>query len=157
MIRLETNEHAEAEYIAYATQLGYACHLASRTRKYSRAPVAVFPFWIEPAIWLSQIRFLFDHRGQPVSYYTFAFLEASVERRLIEDPRVILHISEWKEGDRVWVLDLVALPGYLRNTLNHVVTTLPSSEPIKYLRRYDDGRVRKAVTVLRKGNRYGLG
>ncbi|WP_425602518.1 toxin-activating lysine-acyltransferase [Luteimonas galliterrae] len=156
MASIETYRHAAEEYVSYATYIGYACHLAARTRSYARAPLAVFPLWIEPAVWLSQIQFLFDRRGQPVSYFTYAFLTEAVEHRLLHDPRVILHISEWKEGDRIWVLDMVAMPGYLRSTLSLAASVFPDADRICYLRRLPDGQIKKTVRLARTANGFRL-
>lgn len=152
----ETHGHAAAEYQSYAASLGYACHLAARTRGYARAPLAVLPLWIEPAIWLGQIRFLFDRRGQPASYFTYAFLTEEVEHRLLHDPRVTLHISEWKEGDRLWIMDMVALPGYLRSALRQVADLRPRADALRYLRRLPNGQVKKTVQLTRTADGFRL-
>lgn len=156
MASVETHGHAAAEYVSYAASLGYVCHLAARTRAYARAPLAVFPLWIEPAIWLGQIRFLFDRRGQPASYFTYAFLTRQVEQRLLDDPRVTLHISEWKEGDRLWIMDMVAMPGYLRSTLAQVAGLVPQADAVRYLRRSSNGQVRKHVCLSRTADGFRL-
>ena len=138
--------------MSYAISLGYACHLAARTRNYARAPLIVLPLWIEPAIWLGQIRFLFNHRGEPVSYFTYAYLSEEVEERIIRDDRVALHISEWKEGTRIWILDMVASPGFLRSTLSLVAELFHHETEIRYLRRMSGGQVKKVVCMTSTGH-----
>lgn len=145
-----------SDFTAQAVSLGCACHLVSRTKAYLRAPTAVFPIWIEPAIALGQIEFLFDRRGNVVSYFTYAFLTQSVEHRLVNDLNVILHISEWKEGNRLWVLDLVAAPGYLLPTMRYARDVIfKDYKQLSYLRRNTDGVVRKTVTLRRA--KFGVG
>ena len=152
MIGAEKRRGEASEYVEYAQALGYVCHLASRTTRYALAPMALLPMWIEPAIWLGQICFLFDGRGQPVAYFTYAYLTKEVENRLLSDPRVTFHISEWKEGDRVWIMDMVAMPGRLRETLSLAAAEFSALGQVAYLRRGVDGQIKKVVRIVRSGD-----
>lgn len=73
-----------------------------------------------PALRLGQVKVIYNQtRHQPVGYLTWAFLAPDVERRLLADPAAELHVSEWNEGDRVWIMDFVA-PDYCTELVHHI-------------------------------------
>lgn len=68
-----------------------------------------------PAVLLKQIDFLFNSKGVPVGFVTWAYLTEGCAQDLINDPDYILHLSEWNEGDQLWIMDVVSVPGQVRN------------------------------------------
>ena len=114
-----------------------------QSRPYCQYPIACLSLWIEPAIRHNQIRFFFlDEGTTAVGYVTWARLAADTEHRLIHDPSVLLHLSEWNEGDRLWILDFVLLKGNVRSRLREIESLFAHEERINFLRRNDDGTVR---------------
>jgi cytolysin-activating lysine-acyltransferase len=99
---------------------------------------------------LNQIHFFRDHGGNLTGYLTWALLAEDSERRLIHDPEVLFHFSEWNEGDRLWIMDLVLTEGSLREVVKEVVSLFPGADVAKSLRRNDDGTVRKITTWRRR-------
>ncbi|MDC8014885.1 toxin-activating lysine-acyltransferase [Tahibacter soli] len=130
----------------YYLQLGWAATAMMKSDLYCRYPVACLDLWIRPAIQLGQIRFFFDRAGGLRGYVTWAFLSAEGEHRLLNDPEVILHLSEWNEGNRLWLLDFVVLGEKPRRRIRETMHLFACVDKAKSLRRDADGRVRK-VTV----------
>lgn len=85
-------------------QIGFAVSCMLYNRNYSLYPVLTIQYWTEYAIQHNQIKFLFDSRGFPLAYITWAYLEADTEARLLRDPEFRLHPSEWNEdGSGFWI------------------------------------------------------
>lgn len=85
-------------------QIGFAVSCMHYNRNYSLYPVLTIQYWTEYAIQHNQIKFLFDSRGFPLAYITWAYLEADTEARLLRDPEFRLHPSEWKDLDPGFLL-----------------------------------------------------
>lgn len=135
----------------YFTSLGMAADLMSRSAPYQGYAVACLNEWIKPAILLNQILFFRNLGGVAVGYATWALLSEDVERRLINDPCVLLHLSEWNEGDRLWIMDMVVINGDVRHFIGQIYDAFASSySRVKYLRRGSDGAVRKVFTWNRR-------
>ncbi len=140
----------DAESAEFARQLGTAAHLMLQCRSYAGFPMACLTAWIQPAILLRQIKFFFDYKGRALGYMTWAFLAPDVEERWLSDPRVLLHFSEWNEGDRLWIMDFVAPSGFGRTIARHAAESMfPRHTEARSLRRRADGSVR-AVSVWRR-------
>jgi hemolysin-activating ACP:hemolysin acyltransferase len=85
----------------YHRRLGIVAAMMAKKDQYCGYPIACLTLWIEPAILLDQIHFFHDLGGNPVGYMTWACIADDTERRLINDPEVVFHLSEWNEGDRL--------------------------------------------------------
>jgi cytolysin-activating lysine-acyltransferase len=133
--------------------LGLVAAVMLNSREYCQYPIACLKFWIEPAILLNQIHFFFDLGGQPIGYMTWAYLAEDTEKRLLHDPDVLLHLSEWNEGESLWILDLVVLDGSLKNQLREAFSLLSKFAEAKSLRRRADGTVRKVTKWRRRQER----
>lgn len=131
-------------------RLGLAAATTMRSGKYCEYPIACLEVWIEPAILLNQIHFFYDLGGNLTGYMTWALLAEDTELRLIHDPEVLFHLSEWNEGDRLWVMDLVLIDGNIQNVLKEAFSLFPTFSLAKSLRRRDDGTVRKVTTWRRR-------
>jgi cytolysin-activating lysine-acyltransferase len=70
-----------------------------------------------PAVLLRQIGFLYSSKGGAVGYATWAFLTEDCAEQLRADPDYVPHLSEWNEGDQLWLMDVVATRGKVRNLL----------------------------------------
>ncbi len=134
----------------YARQLGTAAMLMLQCKRYPYFPIASLAAWIQPAILLKQIKFFFDYKGRPIGYLTWAFLAPDVEEKWISDPKVLLHFSEWNEGDRLWIMDFVAPSGFARTISAYARHSMfPDHSEARSLRRRADGSVR-SVSVWRR-------
>lgn len=130
---------------SFYEKVGIAAWLMTKSKDYAQYPTACLAAWIEPAVLHDQIHFFFGEDGKPAGYLTWARLEADTEQRLLEDPDVLFHISEWNEGNRLWIMDLVLISGNIRDYIALVRTMFPDETYVKSMRRNDDGTIRKIV------------
>lgn len=127
----------------FAEKLGMAAYLMSKSDNYCQYPIACLTLWIEPAIIHEQIHFFFDCNGNLAGYLTWALLDVEAENRFISEPDVLLHISEWNEGDRLWLLDLVVINNNLKSCVSEARELFGNFASARSLRRRDDGSVKK--------------
>ena len=137
--------------MGFFEMMGMAVWLMTKSRKYAEYPVACLSAWIEPAILHGQIHFFLGEDGKPNAYATWAWLAPDAERRLVEDPEVLLHVSEWNEGERLWIMDMVSIAGSIRDRIGELDAVLPAMAEARSLRRCEHGRVRKVVRWKRGG------
>ncbi len=130
-------------------RLGLVAATMAKSTDYCEYPIACLAVWIEPAILLDQIHFFSNESGNVIGYMTWALLAEDTEQRLIHDPQVLLHLSEWNEGDRLWIMDFVLVDGNLRTALRDAFEQFPHFTEARSLRRHADGTVRK-VTIWRR-------
>jgi cytolysin-activating lysine-acyltransferase len=117
-------------------QMGFAVTCMLHNRNYSLYPVLTIQLWTEYAIQHHQIKFLFDSRGFPLAYITWAYLETDTEARLLNDPAFRLHPSEWNEDGRIWVLDFCCKPGFGRKAIECFTELRPWGEgEVRWLNR----------------------
>jgi hemolysin-activating ACP:hemolysin acyltransferase len=133
----------------YHRRIGIVAATMTKSSEYCHYPIASLSVWIEPAILLDQIHFLRDRGNNVVGYVTWALLAEDTENRLMHDPEVIFHLSEWNEGDRLWIMDMVLLDGRIKPFLEEVRGLFPAFNEAKSLRRRDDGSIRKVTTWRR--------
>ena len=62
----------------------------------------------------AQIRFIRNFNLEVIGYYTWARLTPSVSKNYISNPSYALHVSEWNEGDEIWIIDLRSQKGFLK-------------------------------------------
>lgn len=128
-----------------AQTLGHVAYLMSKSNAYQSYPMACLVAWIEPAIAVQQIKIFFDVQGRsPVGYITWALLAPDVEKRWLHDPKVLLHFSEWNEGEKLWVMDLVAPFGHCQDIVRYARDQMFKDHDMVYsLRRAENGSLRK--------------
>ena len=103
-----------------------------------------------PAVRLNQIGFLFNSRGSPVAFATWAFVTDETAQTLLSDPDYCMDISEWNEGDQLWLVDFVAPFGEARNLARKLCATyLPGAWRVRGIRRRA-GRQTRIVDLKRK-------
>jgi len=134
----------------YARQLGVVANLMLQNKRYQYFPMACLIAWIHPAILLKQIKLFYNDKGLPIGYITWAWLAPDVEERWTNDPKVMLHFTEWNEGEALWIMDFLAMPGYAKLLQRHALADLfPDQTQAKSLRRKPDGS-RRSVTTWRR-------
>lgn len=139
-----------SEYAGPLTQIGMAAAVMAQSPPYCEYPIVCIPLWIEPAIRHQQIHFFLDALGNVCGYVTWAWLAEDAEYRFIHDPEVLLHISEWNEGDRLWLIDFLVLDGSAKTRIRETMALFDGSGVAKSLRRREDGTVRKITTWQRR-------
>lgn len=130
--------------------LGAAVDAMARSDEYCQYPIACLTLWIEPAIFHEQIHFFRDDAGQVCGYITWAWLAEDVEWRLLHDPGVLLHISEWNEGERLWILDFLVHKGNVRSWIREARMLFGEVLEARSLHHRHDAAVRKVVTWRRR-------
>ena len=103
----------------------------------SRREVAVGPtarrLW--PAVQLNQIAFLYNSKGMPSAYATWAFLTPETAGRVKENPNYLLALDEWIEGEELWLVDLVAPFGDVVNLARKLrITCFPTIDRFQAIR-----------------------
>lgn len=79
--------------------------LAFRSPRHAGLSVAGLRTYLEPPIEAGQFRvFRFD--GVPRAMYSWAWLDAAAERKLITGEP--LDRGDWQSGDHLWIVDLIA-------------------------------------------------
>jgi cytolysin-activating lysine-acyltransferase len=104
-----------------------------------------------PAVRLNQIGFLYNSKGSPVAFATWAFVTAEVAQSMLADPGYRLDISEWNEGDQLWLVDFVAPFGEARNLVRKLrAAHLKGAWRVRGIRRYAEGKQPRVVDFQRK-------
>ena len=119
----------------------------------SRRTGVLQPLGVElwPAVRLNQIGFLYNSQGSPVAFATWAFVTDEVAQSMLADPNYRMDISEWNEGDQLWLVDLVAPFGEARNLVRKLCAVyLPGAWRVRGIRRYTNGRQPRVVDFNRK-------
>jgi hemolysin-activating ACP:hemolysin acyltransferase len=133
------------EAASFSRDMGDIVSVLLSSPDYAHYKISTIGVWINPARRCGQIRIYYDHRGRPVGYVTWAFLTAESEQRLIMNSATLLHYSEWNEGDRLWIMDVVSPHGYGLSILKHVRDKLLADHDIfHWLRRNESGAVIRA-------------
>ena len=135
---------------------GIVAHLMATSKQYRAFPIVSLHVWIDPPIVTNQLAIFYDsYSSNPVGYITWALLAPDVEHRWLNDPKVLLHISEWNEGDNLWIMDSLALPGYCEDIVKFIQQTMFAGySQARSLRRRADGTVRKASRWKRRGSQF---
>lgn len=129
----------------YVVALGAITSVMMRSPSYCQYPIACIHEWIRPPILHDQYQLFSDAGGNTVGYMTWAYLAEDAEGRLLHDPAVLFHLSEWNEGDRLWVMDFVVINHDVRHCLREALTRLGGCGEVRWLRRHDDGSIRKTM------------
>lgn len=79
--------------------------LAFRSPRHAAMPVAVLRQYLEPAVETGQFR-IFRFDGVPRGMFTWAFLNAEAEEKLITGAP--LDPADWRSGEHLWIIDLIA-------------------------------------------------
>lgn len=101
-------------------QLGLATDLICSAPTSAQYDLRYIRLRVQPAIMHDQICFGFDERGRALAFWIWGFLAPDVEKRLLSNPRATLHESEWNEGGSLWILDIVAPYGHVRDVVYFV-------------------------------------
>lgn len=89
----------------------------------------------DPALRHNQVRVFFNSLGEPIGYVVWAWLAPDVEQRWMAQGQLSLHISEWTEGDALWLLDGMIAPGYapdaVRSALGQLFPHAPFARVVR--------------------------
>ena len=93
---------------------------------------------IIPPMTLNQYK-LYMKEEAPLAYASWAFVDEETEKRLLSG-RVRLAPKDWKSGERLWLIDLVAPFGGGKDVLKDIRDNVFPSRPIKQLVPDADGK-----------------
>ena len=105
--------------------------------------VADIEWMIVPPMTLNQYK-LYMKEEAPLAYASWAFVDEETEKRLLSG-RVRLAPKEWRSGDRLWLIDLVAPFGGGKDVLKDIRDNIFPNRPIKQLVPDADGKGVRAV------------
>lgn len=99
---------AAPEAVAMLDQvLGQVVRLMVASPRHRHLFVADLEWLAMPAMALGQARLLRDGKGRPLAFACWASVSEEVEKRLEQgNPR--LSPRDWRSGDRLWLVDVVA-------------------------------------------------
>jgi len=127
-----------------ATAVGEIAWLLSQSPTHRHALFLADLEWlVMPPLTLSQYR-LFYADGKPVGVAFWAFVSEEVEQRLAGGGR--LGASEWRSGDRVWLVEIVAPFGGQDRMLADLQKTALADRQFRYMRTAPGGK-RETVEV----------
>jgi cytolysin-activating lysine-acyltransferase len=87
---------------------------------------------ILPALMCQQYR-IFKHRQVPVGFVTWAYVNDEIDARFLAG-KPVLKPEEWRSGDRIWVVDLVAPFGGAESILRHMSEQALATEAFRLIR-----------------------
>jgi hemolysin-activating ACP:hemolysin acyltransferase len=87
-----------------------------------------------PAIRHRSFKFYFNSRGDEVAFAAWANLAPGVEDQFLRNRQWDLHISEWNEGENLWIIDLVAPHGHLRKIIEDLDGIFHRFNTVSYCR-----------------------
>lgn len=98
---------------------------------------------VMPPLTLGQYR-LFYAEGKPIGAALWAFVDDTVGQRLAGGGR--LAANEWRSGDRLWLVELIAPFGNQQTMIDNLRQTALADRRFRFLRTQASGR-RETVTV----------
>jgi len=101
-----------------------------------------------PAISLKQFR-IYRQENTPVAFVSWAFLNEEAEQRLLSGQRKLSPV-EWKEGDRAWIIDIVAPFGGTDEILRSLKKTIFPDQDVRTLVPGEDGKSVRVLTISEK-------
>ncbi|MBT8458636.1 MAG: toxin-activating lysine-acyltransferase [Boseongicola sp.] len=132
---------------------GDLAFLAMRSAHHRKMSVSILQAALEPPILLGQYK-IFRFDGIPRGALTWAWLSQDAEERYLEGEGFTF--ADWKSGDRLWIIDLMApYKGLTAGIVRWVMKEGNMPEPRFSFRRVDGDRdTRKVVNIdiTRRGN-----
>lgn len=140
----ETEQAENAPQKTVASALGEIAWLLSQSPNHRHSLFLGDLEWlVMPPLTLAQYR-LFYANEKPVGVAFWAFVNEQVEQRLAGGSR--LGASEWRSGDRVWLVEIVAPFGGQDRILADLQETVLAERRFRYIRMQANGK-RETVEV----------
>lgn len=107
--------------------------------------ISDYEWLIMPALQTRQFRIV-RQNNRPVTYVSWAYLDEDTETR-IRSNFMKLKPTEWKQGDRLWIIDIIAPFGGVKETLQKLNDTEFKGKKVNVMRPRKDGRGMEAVLL----------
>ena len=118
--------------------LGHVAWLAMNAPSHRHLFLADLEWLVLPALQTGQFR-LFHRDGLPAAYASWALVNEEVEARLASGV-FKLKPAEWRCGDRVWLIDLIAPPAEAQAVTDELRRTVFAGVTVKTVGPSPDGR-----------------
>jgi cytolysin-activating lysine-acyltransferase len=86
--------------------LGEVMWLMAHSSIHRQWPIESLMQWVTPALLYRQCR-VYRRQGKPIAYVSWAYMSKEVEEAYVLNPSG-LQPKDWKSGDRLWLLDVLA-------------------------------------------------
>jgi len=134
----EGEQAGDAPKKTVATALGEMCWLLSQSPNHRHALFCADLEWlVMPPLMQGQYR-LFYAEGRPVGVALWAFVSDTVEQRLAGGGRI--GSEDWRSGDRVWLVEIVAPFGNQDRMLDDLCNTALADRKFRFIRTHPNGR-----------------
>lgn len=102
----------EMKQMSAAERLGLALTVICRRGCYLDYPLATVHIWLLPPAQLRQMCIFEGGNHTLLGYMTWAWFTEETETRWKTGQLDLLTLTEWNEGERLWIIDFVTLPGF---------------------------------------------
>lgn len=126
---------AAIELSQHYEKLGIVLSLLARIYPDQQVNMAYINQVLFPAIEHNQLAILCNSDEAPVAFVIWYRLTPETLARVEEYPHQPLHISEWNEGEQLWLHNLYASPGSLVAATKYIKHQLFKGESRLYFRR----------------------
>lgn len=123
---------------------GQIVWLMTQSKSHQTFFLSDLEWMVMPALLLRQFR-IFPGKDRPMGVALYAYLSEETERRL-EAGGSRIAPNEWKNGDRLWLLDLVAPFGHQKEMLDDLKATVFAGKRFKMHGLTETGE-RKVIAV----------
>jgi cytolysin-activating lysine-acyltransferase len=128
---------SEIQPMTVAQFTGEIVWLMTQSPVHKQLFISDLEWFCMPAVLVQQFR-LFYGPNAPAAVAFWAFVDEETEARLVAGG-VRLRPDEWKNGDRPWLVDLVAPFGGEAEILEDLFHSIFKDQPFQYLRMKSDG------------------
>ncbi|MGY0793133.1 toxin-activating lysine-acyltransferase [Azospirillum argentinense] len=128
-----------AASLTMAALLGEIVRLLTQSPTHRHQFLADLEWSVMPALMLRQIH-LFRSKGRVVGVALWATVSDEVDARL-SSGSTRLAPYEWKSGEILWLVDIVAPFGGAERMLNQLARTIFTKRTIKLLKKRPDGKI----------------
>lgn len=118
--------------------LGAVTWLLVRSTSHKHLFLTDFEWLVLPPIQLMQFRIFRDDK-RPLGYVSWALVDAAVEQRLLQGVTKLAP-KDWRSGDRLWVVDVVAPFGGARKMLEELQQRVFKEREAKVLQPKPDAK-----------------
>jgi cytolysin-activating lysine-acyltransferase len=118
--------------------LGEVTWLMTHSPAHKHLFLADLEWLVLPPVMVKQFR-LFKNGNRPFAFASWAYLDEEAEKRLLAgQPR--LRPGDWRSGDRLWLIDVVAPFGGADGVLAHLKQKIFPEQRLMALRPNPDGK-----------------
>jgi hemolysin-activating ACP:hemolysin acyltransferase len=139
--------------MSVAERLGWAVYVICRRGCYIDYPLGSLSAWLLPAAQLEQLHVFVDDDKKLLGYMTWAWFGEETEHRWVGGSLEMLHISEWNEGNRLWIIDFVTMPGYTELCMRMAPYVFPQGVVGRSLGRHPNAKSPIVTTWTREDKR----